>query len=114
MQLAATLFGHRYQFRDIKDVLAKSNEDKSGDHLAGIAAQSAAERMAARFVLSEVTLETLRQNPAVPYDEDEVTRVIDDAVNETVYAEIKGMQVGELREWLLADTTTEDLSLIHI
>ncbi len=110
MQLAATLFGHRYEFRDIKELLAKANEDKSGDHLAGIAAETAAERMAARFVLSEVTLETLRQNPAVPYDDDEVTRVIDDAVNETVYAEIKGMQVGELREWLLADTTTEEMS----
>ena len=109
MQLAATLFGHHYQFRDVKDVLAKANEEKSGDQLAGIAAESAAERMAARFVLSELTLETLRQNPAVPYDEDEVTRVIDDAVNETVYAEIQGMQVGELREWLLADTTTEEM-----
>lgn len=109
MQLAATLFGHRYQFRDIKDVLAKANEEKSGDQLAGIAAESAAERMAARYVLSEVTLETLRHNPAVPYDEDEVTRVIDDAVNEAVYAEIKGMQVGELREWLLADTTTGEM-----
>lgn len=109
MQLAATLFGHRYQFRDIKDLLAKANEDKSGDHLAGIAAESAAERIAARFVLSEVTLETLRCNPAVPYEEDEVTRVIDDAVNESIYAEIKGMQVGELREWLLADSTDEAL-----
>lgn len=67
MQLAATLFGHHYQFRDIKDLLAKANEDKSGDHLAGIAAESAAERMAARFVLAEVTLETLRRSPAVPY-----------------------------------------------
>jgi ethanolamine ammonia-lyase large subunit len=109
MRLAATLFGHRYEFRDIKDLLAKANEEKSGDQLAGIAAESAAERMAARFVLSEVTLETLRQNPAVPYEQDEVTRVIDDAVNEAVWTEIKGMQVGELREWLLADTTTEDM-----
>jgi len=109
MQLAATLFGRRYQFRDIKDLLAKANEEKSGDQLAGVAAETAAERMAARFVLSEVTLETLRQNPAVPYEEDEVTRVIDDAVNEAVFAEIKGMQVGELREWLLADTTTGDM-----
>jgi ethanolamine ammonia-lyase large subunit len=65
--------------------------------------------MAARFVLSEVTLETLRANPAVPYEDDEVTRVIDDAVNETVYAEIKGMAVGDFREWLLADTTTEEM-----
>lgn len=109
MNLTATLFGERYTFRDIKDLLAKANEEKSGDQLAGIAARSAAERMAAKFVLSEVTLETLRENPAVPYEEDEVTRVIDDAVNETVYGEIKGMQVGELREWLLADTTTEEM-----
>ncbi len=50
-----------------------------------------AERMAARFVLAEVTLETLRRSPAVPYEEDEVTRVIDNAVNETIYAEIKGI-----------------------
>jgi ethanolamine ammonia-lyase large subunit len=109
MMLATTLFGERYTFRDVKDLLAKANEEKSGDQLAGVAAESAAERMAAKFVLSEVTLETLRENPAVPYEEDEVTRVIDDAVNETVYQEIKGMQVGELREWLLADTTTEEM-----
>lgn len=109
MQLAATLFGHRYQFGDVKEVLAKANEDKSGDHLAGIAAESAAERMAARYVLSELTLETLRHNPAVPYEEDEVTRVIDDAVNESAYGDLKNMQVGELREWLLADTTTEEM-----
>ena len=107
--LAATLFGHRYEFRDIKDLLAKANEEKSGDRLAGIAAESAAERMAAKFVLAEVTLETLRANPAVPYDEDEVTRAIDDAVNEAAYGQIKGWAVGELREWLLADTTTNEM-----
>lgn len=109
MKLTVTLFGERYEFRDIKDLLAKANEEKSGDQLAGVAAKSAAERMAAKFVLSEVTLETLRQNPAVPYEEDEVTRVIDDAVNEAVYGEIRAMQVGELREWLLADTTTGEM-----
>jgi len=109
VQLAATLFGHRYEFRDIKELLAKANEDKSGDHLAGLAAESSAQRVAARYVLAEVTMETLRANPAVPYEEDEVTRVIDDAVNETVFGEIKGMAVGELREWLLADTTTGDM-----
>ncbi|HSE08585.1 MAG TPA: ethanolamine ammonia-lyase subunit EutB [Nocardioidaceae bacterium] len=109
MSLAATLFGHRYEFRDIKELLAKANEEKSGDQLAGVAAETAAERMAARYVLSEVTLETLRHNPAVPYEEDEVTRVIDDAVNEAVYDEIKAMTVGELREWLLADTTSEEM-----
>jgi ethanolamine ammonia-lyase large subunit len=109
MTLAATLFGDRYEFRDVKDVLAKANEEKSGDQLAGLAARSAAERVAARYVLAEVSLQTLRENPAVPYEQDEVTRVIDDAVNESVYGEIKSMKVGELREWLLRDTTTPEM-----
>ena len=106
MLLRTKLFGKTYEFGSIKELLAKANEEKSGDRLAGIAADSVAERVAARYVLAEVPLEVLRQNPAAPYDEDEVTRVIDDAVNETVYGEIKGWTVGELREWLLADTTT--------
>ncbi|HYN29120.1 MAG TPA: ethanolamine ammonia-lyase subunit EutB [Dermatophilaceae bacterium] len=109
MILACTLFGTRYEFRDVKELLAKANEEKSGDRLAGIAAESAAERMAAKHVLAEVTLETLRANPAVPYEEDEVTRVIDDGVHEAVYVDVKGWTVGELREWLLADTTTAEM-----
>lgn len=109
MNLAARLFGHRYEFASIKEVLAKANEDRSGDHLAGVAAESAAERMAAKHVLAEVSLETLRDNPVAPYDQDVVTRVIDDAVNETIYAEIKGMLVGDLREWILANSTTDEM-----
>jgi len=106
MLLRTKLFGKTYEFGSIKELLAKANEEKSGDRQAGIAAASVAERMAAKHVLAEVPLEVLRQNPAAPYDEDEVTRVIDDAVNETIYGEIKGWPVGEFREWLLADTTT--------
>lgn len=109
MLLRTKLFGKTYEFGSVKEVLAKANEDKSGDHQAGIAASTVAERMAAKHVLAELTLETLRQNPAVPYDEDEVTRVIDDAVNETVYQEIKGWKVGEFREWILSDKTTGDM-----
>ncbi|GIK74257.1 MAG: ethanolamine transporter [Chloroflexota bacterium] len=95
-----------YEFRTIKELLAKANEEKSGDRQAGIAATTAAERMAARHVLAETPLAVLRQNPVVPYEEDEVTRVIQDAVDEVVYDEIKGWTVGELREWVLADNTT--------
>jgi ethanolamine ammonia-lyase large subunit len=91
--------------------MGKANEEKSGDRLAGVAAETAAERVAAKFVLAEVPLWVLRENPAVPYDQDEVTRVIQDAVNETAYNEIKDWTVGELREWLLADTTPS--SQIH-
>lgn len=106
MSLAITLRGHRYEFAGVLDVLAKAGDERSGDRLAGIAATSAEQRAAARYVLSELTLETLRANPAVRYDEDEVTRVIDDAVNETAYADIRGWTVGELREWLLSNETT--------
>ncbi|MFU8774067.1 MAG: ethanolamine ammonia-lyase subunit EutB, partial [Anaerolineales bacterium] len=106
MLLRTKLFGKTYEFGTIKELLAKANEEKSGDRQAGIAAESVAERMAAKYVLAEVPLETLRQNPSVPYDEDEVTRVIEDAVNETIFQEIKGWTVGGFREWLLADTTT--------
>ena len=85
MKLQTTLLGKTYQFRDIKDVLAKANEEKTGDKLAGLAAQSAQERVAAKVVLSALTLADLREHPAVPYEEDEVTRIIHDDVNEKMY-----------------------------
>ena len=109
MILRTKLFGETYEFADIKQLLAKANEEKSGDRQAGIAADSVAERVAARYVLAEVPLQVLRENPAVPYEEDEVTRVTQDQVNETVYDEIKGWLVGDFREWILADTTTGDM-----
>ncbi|MGL5366944.1 MAG: ethanolamine ammonia-lyase subunit EutB, partial [Cetobacterium somerae] len=78
------------------------NEEKSGDELAGIAARSTKERVAAKEVLSNIKLKEFKENPAVPYDQDEVTRIIIDALNLKVYEEIKEWTVGELREWLLA------------
>ena len=105
MVLKTTLLGKTYTFRDIKEVLAKSNEEKSGDKLAGLAAETAQERVAAKVVLSALTLGDLRENPAVPYEQDEVTRIIQDDVNETVYNQIRGWTVAEFREWLLCETT---------
>lgn len=106
MKLKTTLFGHVYTFKSLKDVLAKANEEKSGDRLAGLAAETAQERVAAKIVLSDITLADLRNNPAVPYEEDEVTRIIQDDVNEPIYNEIKNWTVSELREWILCETTT--------
>lgn len=106
MLLRTKLFGETYEFASIKSLLAKANEPKSGDQQAGIAATSAAERVAAREVLAHVPLSVLRENPAVPYEDDEVTRVIDDAVNETIYDEIKGWTVGDFREWILSNKTS--------
>ncbi|NPV71339.1 MAG: ethanolamine ammonia-lyase subunit EutB [Firmicutes bacterium] len=108
MNLKTTLRGVVYKFKDIKEVLAKANEEKSGDRLAGVAAQTDAERVAAKHVLANLTLEDLRNNPVVPYEEDEVTRVIQDAVNEPAYTGIKGWTVAELREFMLCDRTRGD------
>ncbi|WP_142414336.1 ethanolamine ammonia-lyase subunit EutB [Hathewaya massiliensis] len=106
MILKTKLFGNMYQFKDVKDVLAKANEEKSGDKLAGVAAESAEERVAAKVVLSHLTLSDLRNNPVVPYEIDEVTRIIQDDVNERIYNEIKNWTVADLREWILDNKTT--------
>ncbi|MBW4828079.1 MAG: ethanolamine ammonia-lyase subunit EutB [Clostridiaceae bacterium] len=114
MRLKTKLFGIVYQFKDIKEVLAKANEEKSGDSLAGISAESLTERIAAKEVLSNLTLSDLRNNPVVPYEEDEVTRIIQDDVNEKIYNEIKNWTVAELREWLLdVKTTDKDIRRIR-
>ena len=106
MVLKTTLLGKTYAFRDVKEVLAKANEEKSGDALAGLAAADARERVAAKVVLADLTLGDLRENPAVPYEQDEVTRIIQDDVNEKIYNEIRGWNVAQFREWLLDENTT--------
>ena len=105
MKLKTTLLGKTYVFKDLREVMAKANEEKTGDRLAGIAAENAKERVAAKVVLSAVTLGELRNHPAVPYEEDEVTRLIQDDVNESVYEKIKNWTVSDLREWILSDET---------
>ena len=71
MKLKTTLLGKTYVFQSLKEVLAKANEEKTGDKLAGLAAETAQERIAAKVVLAAVTLENLRENPAVPYEQDD-------------------------------------------
>ena len=97
MILKTKLFGKVYAFKSLNEVMAKANEEKSGDRLA---------RVAAKVVLSNITLEDLRNNPAVPYEIDEVTRIIQDDVNEKIYSEIKHWTVSEFREWILDENTT--------
>ena len=98
MLLRTKLHGKTYEFPDIRLLMGKANEEKSGDRLAGVGAEPAAERVAAKLVLAEVPLSVLHDTPAVPYEEDEITRVIQDAVDQTVYNEIKDWTVGEFRE----------------
>ena len=106
MILKTKLFGKVYAFKSLNEVMAKANEEKSGDRLAGLAAESSEERVAAKVVLSNITLEDLRNNPAVPYEIDEVTRIIQDDVNDKIYNEIKHRTVSEFREWILDENTT--------
>jgi len=108
MSYKTLLSGQVFTFDSVKEVLAKANEEKSGDILAGVAARSGIERIAAKEVLSAMTLEELRQNPVVPYEEDEVTRLNQDSVNEAIYSGIKGWTVSDLREWLLSYSTGEE------
>ena len=89
MRLQSLIGGKTYQFRDVKDVMAKANEMKSGDQMAGLAAESDSQRIAAKEVLSNMLVRDLRNNPAAPYEEDEVTRIIQDAVDEQVYEQIR-------------------------
>lgn len=105
MRLKTKLFGEVFKFDSVKEVLAKANEEKSGDQLAGIAAESVTERIAAKTVLSNLTLADLRNHPVIPYQDDEVTRVIQDSINEKIYSGIKNWTVAEFREWLLDDGT---------
>lgn len=107
MILKTILAGRTYEFSSVKEVMAKANEQKSGDILAGIAAESDSERIAAKEVLANMLMSDLRNNPAVDYSIDDVTRMDQDGVDEQAYNKIKNMTVGDFREWILDIHTTE-------
>jgi ethanolamine ammonia-lyase large subunit len=110
---SATIGSRRYAFRDLKDLLAKASPLRSGDQLAGVAAESAEERVAAQYALADVPLATLLEEPVVPYEVDEVTRLIVDTHDSGAFAPIAHLNVGGFRDWMLADeTTTEVLSAV--
>ncbi|GAA3675633.1 MULTISPECIES: ethanolamine ammonia-lyase subunit EutB [Acetobacter] len=96
------LGGETYHFSDLKSLLAIASSVRSGDQLAGLAAQSDAQRMAARYALADVPLRSFIQTVLVPYEEDEVTRLIVDTHDHKAFAPIAHMTVGEFRDWLLS------------
>ncbi len=106
MRLKTTLNGKIYEFKNIVDLLAKANEPKSADRFQRIAAETVSERIAAKVVLSAMTIKDLTENPSVDYDKDEVTRVNIDGLNTTIYNKIKQMTIGELRNYILDHKTT--------
>jgi ethanolamine ammonia-lyase large subunit len=92
-----------YRFADLKTLLAKATPARSGDELAGIAAHSPEERIAAQMALADLPLATFLSEAVVPYEEDEVTRLIIDGHDTDAFAPVAGMCVGEFRDWLLSD-----------
>jgi len=104
---AHTINGSGYRFADLKTLLAKASPARSGDYLAGIGAASAVERMAARLCLAEVTLAEIVNKPLIPYELDEVTRLICDRHAVSAFAEIAHFTVGDFRNWLLLESTDE-------
>ncbi|MBM7570186.1 ethanolamine ammonia-lyase subunit EutB [Aquibacillus albus] len=97
------LLNDTYLFKDLKEIMAKANEEKSGDQLAGIAACDAKERLAAKHVLADLTLADIRNHPLIPPENDEVSRLIEEQVDERVYEFISNWTVAELREFLLSE-----------
>jgi ethanolamine ammonia-lyase large subunit len=106
---AHTLDATTYRFADLKDLLAKASPPRSGDELAGVAADSGAERVAAQMALAEAPLAQFLNDAVVPYERDEVTRLIIDTHDAVAFAPVRSLTVGGLRDWLLreeADTAT--------
>jgi ethanolamine ammonia-lyase large subunit len=102
----ATIGLTRYSFPTLRDLLAKASPPRSGDSLAGVAAASAAERVAAQTALADLPLAAFLNEAIVPYDEDEVTRLILDRHDARAFAPIAALTVGGLRDWLLSDAAT--------
>lgn len=108
MILKTMLYSKMYFFSSVKEVLAKANERKSGDTLAGLGAGSDLERVAVKVVLADMTVGEITENPVVPYDEDSVTRIILDDLDRDIYEKVKGVTIGDLREWILDNCRTSE------
>lgn len=109
MPYHATIRSESFTFADLRELLAKANEEKSGDQLAGIAASSVRERVAAKWALADMTLGEIVANPVIDPDRDDVSRLILDTHDRAGFTELQSLTVGEFREFLLserADATT--------
>jgi ethanolamine ammonia-lyase large subunit len=104
-----TLGGSVHTFADLRAVFAAATPLRSGDALAGLAAATMEERMAARYVLADLPLRHLLSEVLIPYESDEVTRLILDSHEASAFAPVATLTIGEFRDWLLADTTTTDI-----
>ena len=109
-KLSACVFGRFFSFGSIKEVMNKANELRSGDVQAGLCAGSDRERVAAKRVLSQLTLQDLYESPSVPYERDELTRLFQDSCEPKARRRLDGWSLGQIREWIVDTRTTgEDL-----
>jgi ethanolamine ammonia-lyase large subunit len=113
MSYAETIGSRTYRFDDLRMLLAKASPLRSGDQLAGLCAATEEERVAARMALAQLPLRAFLNEALIPYEDDEVTRMIVDDHSATAFAEISHLTVGDFRNWLLADTTSS-AALIRI
>ena len=112
-QYATTVRGRSYQFRDLRELMAKATPLRSGDCLAELAASDARERAAAQAVLADVPLARFLQEPLIPYEQDEVTRLVLDTHDSAAFESANDLTVGQLREWLLRyETSSQMLSAL--
>ena len=102
MAYYSTIGARRYRFDDLKSLLARARPERSGDFLAGIAAASAEERVAARMALADLPLSVFLEQALIPYEEDEVTRLIVDSHDALAFRELSSLTVGSFRDWLLS------------
>jgi len=108
MVYQASIRDQHFRFADLREVFSKANEEKSGDRLAGLAAETERERVAAKLVLADVRLEEIVDQPLIDPDHDDVSRLILESLDQEAFRPIRGLTVGEFREFLLEDATGEE------
>jgi ethanolamine ammonia-lyase large subunit len=109
VNLSTVIRNERFHFTDLREVFARANEEKSGDQLAGLAARTERERVAAKLVLAELTLEEIVEHPLIDPSIDEVSQLILESMDREAFAPLRGLTVGEFRDWILDDATTESM-----
>jgi ethanolamine ammonia-lyase large subunit len=109
VQFRSTVGGESFAFEDLKTLLAKASPMRSGDVLAGLAAANDKERVAAQMALADVPLRQFLDEPIIPYEQDEVTRLIVDGHDRDAFAPVSGLTIGEFRDWLLRYGATSDV-----
>src|SRR5579871_3481524 len=107
MAYQTTIRGEQFHFADLREVFARANEEKSGDHLAEVAARSERERVAAKLVLADVPLGDIVAKPLLDPDTDDVSRFLLDKLDHETFRSLRSLTVGEFREYLLDDAVDE-------